>query len=100
MISTFDGNYCCFTEVIHIHNENFILIKTNLYIFIEEEDEDDYYDYYDGENQPDLSNPERIAGASNAKKVSGSVRNYKIFNRKRDMVLNIVDYSINHQIIY
>ena len=41
------------------------------------------YDYYDGENQPDLSNPERIAGASNANKVSGSVRNYEIFNRKR-----------------
>ena len=40
------------------------------------------YDYYDGENQPDLSNPERIAGASNANKVSGSVRNYQIFNRK------------------
>ena len=43
------------------------------------------YDYYDGENQPDLSNPERIAGASNANKVSGSVRNCEIFNRKRDM---------------
>jgi len=30
------------------------------------------YDYYDVENQPDLSNPERIAGATNANKVSGS----------------------------
>ena len=45
------------------------------------------YDYYDGENQPDLSNPERIAGASNANKVSGSVRNNEIFDRKRYMVI-------------
>jgi len=30
------------------------------------------YEYYDMENQPDLSNPERIAGAKNANKVSGS----------------------------
>ena len=50
------------------------------------------YDYYDEESQPDLSNPERISGASNKQsktrltKVSGAVRNYEIFNWKRDMV--------------
>ena len=51
------------------------------------------YDYYDEESQPDLSNPERISGASNKQsktpltKVSGAVRYYEIFNWKRDMVL-------------